>query len=92
LVKIYFDEFFKCNSVVPTFNATSGLRTPAVPLEQIILAQLELRTHAEKYEKKVYTLPKHLDEKVARLHLAHIGVELDTLTPEQAEYINVAVE
>jgi len=57
-----------------------------------VLAQLELWTHAEKYEKKVYTLPKHLDEKVARLHLAHIGVELDTLTPEQAEYINVPVE
>ena len=52
-----------------------------------VLAQIELRNHAEKYEKKVYTLPKHLDEKVARLHLTHIGAELDTLTPEQAEYI-----
>lgn len=56
------------------------------------LAQIELWTNTDKYEKKVYTLPKHLDEKVARLHLAHIGVELDVLTPEQADYIGVAVE
>lgn len=56
------------------------------------LAQLELWTNTEKYGKEVYTLPKHLDEKVARLHLAHIGVELDTLTEEQASYIGVTVE
>jgi adenosylhomocysteinase len=56
------------------------------------LAQLELWNHSEKYENKVYTLPKHLDEKVARLHLKKIGVELDELTPEQAEYIGVKVE
>ncbi|WP_437922234.1 adenosylhomocysteinase [Sphingobacterium sp. LRF_L2] len=56
------------------------------------LAQLELWTNTANYEKQVYTLPKHLDEKVARLHLAHIGVELDTLTEEQAAYIGVAVE
>ncbi|HLG34971.1 MAG TPA: adenosylhomocysteinase [Bacteroidia bacterium] len=56
------------------------------------LAQLELWTNAGKYENKVYTLPKHLDEKVARLHLAKIGVELDTLTPEQAKYIGVDVK
>jgi len=56
------------------------------------LAQIELWNHPEKYENKVYMLPKHLDEKVARLHLAKIGVELDTLTPEQAEYINVKLE
>ncbi len=56
------------------------------------LAQLELWTNGGAYENKVYTLPKHLDEKVARLHLAKIGVELDTLTPEQAEYIGVTVE
>ena len=56
------------------------------------LAQLELWNHPEKYENKVYTLPKHLDEKVARLHLKKIGVELDTLTPEQAKYIGVTVE
>lgn len=56
------------------------------------LAQLELWTNSEQYEKKVYTLPKHLDEKVARLHLAHIGVELDILTEEQASYIGVTVE
>lgn len=56
------------------------------------LAQIELWTNSDKYENKVYTLPKHLDEKVARLHLAKIGVELDVLTPEQAEYIGVTVE
>jgi adenosylhomocysteinase len=56
------------------------------------LAQLELWNHPERYENKVYTLPKHLDEKVARLHLAKIGVELDVLKPDQAEYIGVPVE
>jgi len=56
------------------------------------LAQLELWLNTDQYEKKVYTLPKHLDEKVARLHLAHIGVELDELTSDQAEYIGVKVE
>ncbi len=55
------------------------------------LAQLELWLNTDKYENKVYTLPKHLDEKVALLHLEKIGVELDVLTPEQAEYIGVAV-
>jgi adenosylhomocysteinase len=55
------------------------------------LAQLELWTNTKAYEKKVYVLPKHLDEKVARLHLAKIGVELDTLTEDQANYIGVAV-
>lgn len=53
------------------------------------LAQLELWTNSASYENKVYTLPKHLDEKVARLHLAKIGVEIDTLTDEQAKYIGV---
>lgn len=56
------------------------------------LAQLELWTNTKAYENKVYTLPKHLDEKVARLHLAKIGVELDVLSKEQAEYIGVKVE
>ncbi|MNS11360.1 Adenosylhomocysteinase [compost metagenome] len=55
------------------------------------LAQLELWLQADKYENKVYTLPKHLDEKVARLHLAKIGVVLDELTAEQAAYIGVEV-
>ncbi|MDH5474975.1 MAG: adenosylhomocysteinase [Cyclobacteriaceae bacterium] len=56
------------------------------------LAQLELWLNTDQYENKVYMLPKHLDEKVARLHLAKIGVELDTLSQEQAEYIGVTVE
>ena len=57
-----------------------------------VLAQLELWNHSDKYENKVYMLPKHLDEKVARLHLEKIGVELETLRPDQAEYIGVKVE
>ena len=56
-----------------------------------VLAQLELWNHSDKYENKVYMLPKHLDEKVARLHLEKIGVELETLRPDQAEYIGVKV-
>ncbi len=56
------------------------------------LAQIELWNHPERYEKKVYMLPKHLDEKVARLHLKKIGVELDVLTEDQAQYIGVSVE
>ncbi|HWD90495.1 MAG TPA: adenosylhomocysteinase [Mucilaginibacter sp.] len=55
------------------------------------LAQLELWLHTDKYENKVYTLPKHLDEKVARLHLAKIGVELEELDQYQADYIGVPV-
>lgn len=56
------------------------------------LAQLELWQNSSKYENKVYTLPKHLDEKVASLHLEKIGVELDVLSSDQAKYIGVAVE
>lgn len=56
------------------------------------LAQLELWQHTDKYENKVYTLPKHLDEMVAKLHLEKIGVELDTLEEYQAKYIGVKVE
>lgn len=57
-----------------------------------VLAQLELWQNADQYENQVYTLPKHLDEKVAKLHLAKIGVELEDLTPEQASYIGVDVQ
>lgn len=53
------------------------------------LAQIELWNNSDKYENKVYTLPKHLDEKVARLHLGKIGVELEVLTDKQAQYIGV---
>ena len=56
------------------------------------LAQLELWNHSDRYENKVYMLPKHLDEKVARLHLAKIGVTLDVLSEEQADYIGVTVD
>jgi adenosylhomocysteinase len=54
-----------------------------------VMAQLELQTNAARYERKVYVLPKHLDEKVARLHLDKLGVKLTELTPKQAEYIGV---
>jgi adenosylhomocysteinase len=56
------------------------------------LAQIELWTNSAAYKNEVYTLPKHLDEKVAALHLAKLGVELETLTKEQADYIGVQVE
>ncbi len=56
------------------------------------IAQLELHEHSDKYGKKVYILPKHLDEEVARLHLDHLGVRLTTLTKAQADYIGVPVE
>ena len=57
-----------------------------------VLAQLELWENSTNYENKVYMLPKHLDEKVARLHLAKIGVELEELREDQADYIGVKVE
>lgn len=56
------------------------------------LAQIELWTNIDAYENAVYTLPKHLDEKVAKLHLAKIGVELEELSTDQAEYIGVTVD
>ena len=55
-----------------------------------VLAQIELWVNTSAYEKKVYMLPKHLDEKVARLHLKKIGVELDVLTPAQSEYLGIS--
>jgi adenosylhomocysteinase len=57
-----------------------------------VIAQVELWKNNAKYEKKVYVLPKHLDEKVARLHLDKVGAKLTVLTPEQAAYIGVPVE
>ncbi|MCH9689324.1 MAG: adenosylhomocysteinase [Gammaproteobacteria bacterium] len=56
-----------------------------------VLAQMELFQHAEKYDKQVYTLPKSLDEKVARLHLDRIGAKLTTLSDEQAAYLNISI-
>jgi len=57
-----------------------------------VIAQLELNANTGKYEKKVYMLPKHLDEQVARLHLDHLGVKLTRLTNDQADYIGVPVD
>jgi adenosylhomocysteinase len=57
-----------------------------------VLAQIELWQNAEKYDNEVYVLPKHLDEKVARLHLGRIGADLTELSDEQADYIGVSKE
>jgi adenosylhomocysteinase len=57
-----------------------------------VIAQVELFTHTDQYEKQVYVLPKHLDEKVARLHLDAVGARLTELRPDQAAYIGVPVE
>jgi adenosylhomocysteinase len=57
-----------------------------------VLAQIDLAANRSKYERKVYVLPKHLDEKVARLHLDKLGVKLTRLTPEQAAYLGVSVD
>jgi adenosylhomocysteinase len=57
-----------------------------------VMAQIELHQNADKYEKQVYRLPKTLDEKVARLHLEHLGVKLTEMSPEQAAYLGVPVE
>ena len=57
-----------------------------------VIAQIELYGHRDLYERRVYTLPKHLDEKVARLHLESLGVRLTTLTEEQAAYLGIPVD
>ena len=57
-----------------------------------VIAQIEVLTKTDQYENKVYVLPKHLDEKVARIHVEALGGTLTKLTKEQAEYINVDVE
>jgi adenosylhomocysteinase len=57
-----------------------------------VIAQIELFTHPERYERQVYTLPKHLDEQVARLHLDALGAKLSRLTPDQAAYLGIPVE
>ena len=54
-----------------------------------VLAQIELWTNGINYQKNVYVLPKHLDEKVARLHIGKLGVSLTELTDEQAKYLNL---
>jgi adenosylhomocysteinase len=57
-----------------------------------VLAQIELWAKGDDYKNEVYVLPKHLDEKVARLHLDRLGITLTELSPEQADYIGVSVE
>jgi adenosylhomocysteinase len=57
-----------------------------------VMAQVELFTKADEYENRVYVLPKHLDEKVARVHVEALGAQLTKLTPEQAAYIDVPIE
>jgi adenosylhomocysteinase len=67
----------------PSFVMSASFTNP-------VLAQIELWTRGDQYKNEVYVLPKRLDEKVARLHLAKIGVKLTELKPEQAAYIGVA--
>jgi adenosylhomocysteinase len=74
-----------CANGHPSFVMSSSFSNQTI-------AQLELWQNSAKYEKKVYTLPKKLDEKVAQLHLAKLGVELTKLTKEQAEYLGVSTE
>ena len=57
-----------------------------------VIAQIELFGHPDAYEQRVYTLPKHLDEKVARLHLGALGARLTELTPQQAAYLGVPAD
>jgi adenosylhomocysteinase len=57
-----------------------------------VLAQIELWQNGRKYENKVYTLPKHLDEQVARLHLAKVGAKIETLTKKQADYLGIKAQ
>jgi adenosylhomocysteinase len=57
-----------------------------------VIAQIEVFGHSDVYEKRVYTLPKHLDEKVARLHLPALGAKLTELSPTQAAYLGIPVE
>jgi adenosylhomocysteinase len=72
-----------CATGHPSFVMSNSFTNQAI-------AQMELAQNAASYERKVYTLPKHLDEKVARLHLAKLGVRLTELTPKQSSYIGVA--
>ncbi len=74
-----------CGTGHPSFVMSSSFTNQ-------VLAQIELYKNAESYKVGVYTLPKYLDEKVARLHLGKLGVELTTLTPEQAAYIGATVD
>ena len=74
-----------CGTGHPSFVMSSSFTNQ-------VLAQMDLWQNPTKYEKKVYVLPKYLDEKVARLHLKKIGVELTTLTQKQADYLRVPVE
>src|SRR5215469_3946232 len=74
-----------CANGHPSFVMSSSFSNQTI-------AQIELWQNHSKYEKKVYTLPKKLDEKVAQLHLGKLGVELTKLTKEQAEYLGVSVE
>ena len=74
-----------CGTGHPSFVMSSSFTNQ-------VLAQLELWENEGKYDNKVYMLPKHLDEKVARLHLDKIGVELEELETGQADYIGVKVE
>ena len=73
----------------------TGVQTCALPISSFTnqtIAQIELWKNSDKYEKKVYVLPKHLDEKVATLHLEKVGAKLTKLSKDQADYISVSTD
>ena len=74
-----------CGTGHPSFVMSSSFTNQT-------LAQLELYTRGDQYQNKVYVLPKHLDEKVARLHLKKLGVELTNLSEKQCEYLQLTVD
>ncbi len=77
----------------PMYAACSGVSfVMSNSFSNQTIAQIELFTKNDEYEKQVYVLPKHLDEKVARVHVEALGASLTKLTPEQAAYIGVPVE
>ena len=94
VTKSKFDNLYGCReSLVDGIKRATGHPSfvMSASFTNQVLAQIELFTNHGKYENKVYVLPKHLDEKVARLHLAAVGAELTELSKKQAEYIGVDV-
>ena len=93
-LKVYNDELFIVGGFLKREGSTCfwSARYDGNSFTNQTLAQIELWNNSDQYDNEVYMLPKHLDEKVAALHLAKIGVELDVLSKDQADYIGVNVE
>ena len=94
----YLSELFHSSICAVTWLVNLGCATGhpsfvmSASFTNQVTAQIELWNNSDKYEKKVYVLPKHLDEKVARLHLDKVGAKLTKLSKEQADYISVTPE